>query len=139
MRLRLIINSFFAVSALSLSPLALAVQPLVIHNNTDFPSSTVANNGPCSSILSDGVTPPHTPPQGHTVSVKSIRAACILNSENCSARVYMTRDCSGPSIANVVFSINTGIKGDPAMEPGVKFCLKKNGPFEITMDAEACK
>lgn len=138
MKLGTMINSVIAVGTISLSSLALAAQPLIIHNNTDFPSTTVTNNGPCSNILSDGITPPHTPPAGHTVSVKSIKAACILNSENCAARVYLSNNCSGAAIASVTFSINTGIKGDPVMEPGVNYCVRKNGPFEVTMDPQAC-
>jgi hypothetical protein len=137
MKLATMLSSVFAVGMVSLSPLALAVQPLTLHNNTDFPSTTVANNGPCSNILADGVTPAHTSPEGHQVSVKSIKAACILNPRNCNARVYLSGNCSGPVIANVTFDIDSGIKGDPITEAGVGYCLKKNGPFEITMAPKA--
>jgi hypothetical protein len=129
MKLRNIFTSILAVGTICLSPFALAVQPLTIHNNTDFPSATIANNGPCSNILSDGVTQPHST---NVVGEKSIKAACILNKENCDARVYLSANCTGPVVARVLFSINTGIK-TVTNEPGSDYCIKGSG-FEVTLD-----
>jgi len=110
---------------------AVHAQTLYIHNNTDFPSTTVANNGPCSSILKDGVTQPHST---NPVSEGSLKAACIKNKENCDARVYLTSNCTGPVTAKVVFSITTGIKSHETID--ANYCLKVNGPFDITMDVK---
>jgi len=129
MKLHTLFKSIIAVGTICLSSLALAGQPLTIHDNTDFPSTTIANNGPCSSILSDGVTQAHTT---NVVSEKSIKAACILNKENCDARVYLSNNCSGAFIAHVVFSINTGIKKIDN-EAGSDYCIKGSG-FDVILD-----
>lgn len=132
MKLRTIIGSMFVAS---LSQFAIAGGPsLIIHNNTDYPSTTIANNGPCSSDpilnLPDGISPPH---KTNVVSRSSLVGACISNKENCSARAFLNDNCADKAFAHVLFSINSGIKYAEAV-PESKYCVKVNGPFEITMD-----
>lgn len=85
-----------------------AASGLTIDNQTDFDSTSVLNNGACSTILgAEGVTNAHTK---KTVSASKIRLACLGNWSNCKAVVYMSNNCTGPVAATVYFDINTGIK-----------------------------
>lgn len=131
MRLRTIISSILAACAMGLSPLALATPDLIVHNNTDFYSTTLANNGACSSNFPQekGITPPHTT---KSIDGRIVRAACLTNSDNCKADVYLTNNCKGPIIATVIFSVNTGIKSKNNI-PNSGYCLRGAG-FDVTLD-----
>ncbi|MBV9575565.1 MAG: hypothetical protein JO149_02955, partial [Gammaproteobacteria bacterium] len=81
---------------------------LTIVNNTKNYSTSVINNGPCSTILGDiGVTKPNST---SIVPSDEVKFACTLNESNCAADVYMTNNCSGPKIATVIFDTDAGIK-----------------------------
>lgn len=81
---------------------------LTITNNTDFPSTAIINNGACSTILGkEGTTQPHST---NTVGDTTIKLACIAKPSNCSAVLYMTKDCKGDAAADIIFDTKTGIK-----------------------------
>jgi hypothetical protein len=81
---------------------------LTITNNTDFDSTSIINNAPiCSSSMTGGVTPAHSV---NNVPDKTVWWACITNTTNCTADVYLTNNCTGPKIATVTFDVKTGIK-----------------------------
>lgn len=101
-----------------------AFADLVIHNNTNFPSTTRTNGFFCSgSLPSGGVTEPHSV---NKVSQALLNGACAFNKENCTAEVFLTRNCSGPAIGTVVLSTTTGIKS-----ASPRFTV--NGPWEISL------
>ncbi len=77
-------------------------------NHTHFDSTSVMNNGVCSTILGDsGITPAG---QEKDISDFLVKKACITNQLHCKADVYLTRNCSGPKVATVTLNVNTGIE-----------------------------
>lgn len=93
---------------LSVCSLSGYAQSLTIVNNTDLQSTSIINNGICSSQLgNDGITQPHST---HVINDKIIALACFGNTNNCRADVYMTNNCSGSLIATVTFDTKIGIK-----------------------------
>lgn len=87
---------------------------LTIVNNTDFDSTAIINHGVCSTILGEkGITRAHTT---NVVPEGKLKMACLMNKENCVADVYATANCKGPVIATAVFSITTGMKGQPQVK-----------------------
>lgn len=106
-----------------------AAQALTIVNNTNQDSTSKINGGLCSTVFgSDGVTKAHST---HVVSDKIVALACMGNSSNCKADIYMTNNCSGPVIATAVFDTNTGVKSIDVVSDIYKFGI---GPFNITID-----
>jgi hypothetical protein len=116
-----------ALSLLVLPTFALA-DNLVIHNNTDFPSTSIINDGVCSNFLPGGVgiTQPHST---NTVPSVTVHSACWADRENCHATIYITTDCTGPAIAKVVLSTKTGVK---SIEMLSNYSIVANG-FEVTL------
>jgi hypothetical protein len=116
-----------ALGLLAMPALALA-NNLVIHNNTDFPSTTVINDGVCSNFLPGGVgiTQPHST---NTVPSVTVHSACWADRENCRATIYITNDCTGPVIAKVVLSTKSGVK---SIEMLGSYSIIANG-FEVTL------
>ncbi len=107
-------------------------QALTIVNNTDQDSTSVINGGLCSTVFgSDGVTKAHST---NVVSDKLIALACVLNSSNCKADIYMTNNCSGPVIASAVFDTKTGMKSIDVTSDMYRFGI---GAFDITIDGNA--
>ncbi len=91
---------------------------LNIINNTDFDSTCVVNDGMCSNQLGDeGITHAHS---ANLISQLELYIACGSNTWNCKADVYMTPDCSGPSIGTVILDINQGISQ-----------VTETGPYKI--------
>ncbi len=90
----------FGISA----TMSLAYADLIIHNRTSTDSTSVMNDGMCSSSIlgPGGITPAG---QDNDVSDWELEAACAGNQSNCKADVYMSDDCSGPIIATAI--INT--------------------------------
>lgn len=103
---------------------------LTIVNNTDHDSTTVTNDRICSATLpgGGGVTKAHST---NVVSEGKIKIACFHNKENCKAAVYMTNNCTGSSIATVIFDINKGIKSITMHEPGYEIHA---AGFTVIMD-----
>ena len=106
-----LLNTFLAISISSLPVFAHAgiySPDLNIINNTDNFSTSIINNGACSTILGDiGISKPNSK---STIPGSKVRLACILNTSNCSADVYMTNNCTGNKIATVTFDVNQGVK-----------------------------
>lgn len=98
-----------AIAGMAFPLAALAGNDLTIVNNTNQDSTTVINGGLCSSTVlgSGGVTKAHST---NVVTAFKLALACISNKDNCSADIYMTNNCTGPKVGNVIFSTTTGIK-----------------------------
>jgi len=110
----------FMIAALVAAFLPAAAQAagLTIKNDTDKDSTSVINNGACSTILGEsGVTRAHTE---KTVPEYKIRIACMRHSHDCKADVYMSDNCKGPVVAKVIFDVSTGIKNVENMGLGYK-------------------
>lgn len=89
-------------------PLMSFAGDLTLVNNTNQDSTSVINNGVCSTILgSTGITKAHST---NVVPESKINLACILNRSNCKADVYMTNNCTGKVVATVVMDTKKGIK-----------------------------
>lgn len=100
--------TLMSVIAICSMPLMAQADDLVINNTTDFFSTSVINNGSCSTILGEtGITKPRSV---NTVSSKTVKLACLFNQANCKADVYMTNNCTGPVIATAVLDTSKGIK-----------------------------
>jgi len=100
----LIVAAFIAAS-----PFQAQAGDLVIINNTRFDSTSITNNGFCSAtILGEaGIT---RAGKTNVVADAKIRKACLFNKHQCRAAVYMTANCSGPKVADVMFDVDTGIQ-----------------------------
>lgn len=121
----LLITSF-----LTILPFAAVAGDLVINNHTDFDSTSVINNGACSTILGEiGISRAHT--DSNVVPDKKIRFACFANKHNCHADVYMTDNCTGEKVATVLFDVDTGIKS--IQMSSTKFAITGSG-FTTTME-----
>jgi len=101
-----IISGFLTLSLCSLSFSAHAKE-LTIVNNSDFYSTSFINGTMCSSTLSGGITQPHST---NVVADSVINLACLFYPTNCTADVYMTKNCSGLKVGTVVFDTKKGIK-----------------------------
>ena len=109
--------------------IAAAKSDLTIINNTNYDSTSIINNGACSTILGDsGITRAHST---NVVSAMKIAMACFTNPANCKADVYMTANCSGPVVATVIFDTKTGIKSKTVYDQS--FVLTGGG-FHIILD-----
>jgi len=88
---------------------------LVIINNTNHDSTSILNDGPCSTILGEsGVTRAH---KTNNVSDALLKKACIASRPTrkgrpwiCKADVYMTNNCSGAMIGKATIDVNEGIQ-----------------------------
>ncbi|MDR3491771.1 MAG: hypothetical protein P4M12_07005 [Gammaproteobacteria bacterium] len=100
-----IICTLLGASLLALPIIASAA--LTIVNNTSHDSTTIINNTCSTAIGSDGITHPHSVNQ---VSDMNIRLVCFMTPNNCVADVRMTADCSGESVATVVYDVDSGVK-----------------------------
>jgi hypothetical protein len=105
-------------------PLLAMAADLTIINNTNQDSTSIINGGPCSNILgASGVTRAHTTT---VVPEYVIKRACIFNKSNCQADVHMTDNCSGPTIAKVVFDVNSGIKSVTPVNTSLGYSVSGN-------------
>lgn len=107
------------------APFAAQAANLVIVNNTDFDTTSIINNGACSTILGKvGVTHPHST---NEVPGPTVRFACIANLHNCKADIYMTPNCKagGPSVATVYFDVDTGVKSISVID--TRYAITGNG------------
>lgn len=123
-----IITSLLAMSVSSVSIFAQAAN-LTIINNTGQDSTSYINNSPlCSSYIPNGTTKAHST---NVIPESTISAACMVDTVNCKADVYMTNNCTGPVVATIIFDINQGIKGIIPRSPIYKF---SGGGFTIHVD-----
>lgn len=114
-------------------PFTASAAGLTIDNQTDFDSTSVLNNGACSTILgSDGITKAHT---RKTVSESKIRLACIGHWSNCKAEVYMSNNCTGPVVATAYFDTKTGLKKETIQNHSDKFVIDGEGFTAIIKQA----
>jgi hypothetical protein len=116
--------------AISISSVSMASQAaLTLVNNTNRDSTSIINSGVCSSKLPNGITPAHTT---NVVGDTVIKLACIKDKTNCTADVFMTRDCSGNRIARVSFNVNTSTVTSVAMNTS-EYKISVDG-LKITLD-----
>lgn len=120
---------------------------LTIVNNTDQDSTSILNNGPCSTILGAGGTT-----KGHTSNVVDeslLKKACITTKPRhkgqawvCKADVYMTPNCNATGeshVAAVTLNVNEGIQkielntNNTATQKFV-IMFDKNTPFNVTIN-----
>jgi hypothetical protein len=104
---------------------------LSITNNTDFDSTSIINNGACSTILGEtGITR-----AGKTNVVPEARviAGCKLNKINCKAEVHMSNNCSGPAVAIIYLDVASGIKSIQPIENS-GYVVTNSDPFTAQID-----
>ena len=110
-----------AACIISILPFQVNAQNLIVNNRTDFDSTSLINNGICSSQLGEiGISRAHT--ENNTVPEAKVKFACKFNPKNCQADVYLTANCTGSKIATVTFDVDQGIKGSTVYD----------GRYEIT-------
>lgn len=81
---------------------------LSIINNTNYDSTSIINEGACSTLLGEiGTTRAHN---SNVIPEYVVNMACLLNQKNCRADVYLTNNCTGPVIATVFLDTKTGVK-----------------------------
>ncbi len=126
-----LISAVLSASLLSVPMIANAT--LSITNNTNFDSTSIINNT-CSTALGNkkGVTKRHS---SNTVPDSAILLICGRTPDNCVADLRMTADCTGDSIATLVFSITSGITSATLTAAGQKagYILSAQG-FSVQMD-----
>lgn len=114
-------------------PLQAKAADLITHNLTDFDSTSIINNGACSTILgATGTTHAHST---NVVPSAKVKFACLANIHNCKADIYMTPNCnkSGSApVATVYFDVDTGLKSDKTQIHDTKFAISGTG-FETTI------
>ena len=123
---------FAGLTTLSISTVSFLAHAGDLHlmNNTDFDSTSYINGFACSDMLGEsGITRAHQP---NTIGDSLVRVACMFNSSDCVADVYMTPDCSGEKVATVTFSVDDGIKNITMLSN--KYSIVKNGPFDVAMN-----
>tara|TARA_R110000868_G_scaffold58131_5_gene179581 strand:+ start:555 stop:956 length:402 start_codon:yes stop_codon:yes gene_type:complete len=121
-----------AVTISAALPLQASAGDLTTNNRTDFDSTSIVNNGACSTILGEvGISRAHT--DGNVAPDKKVKFACILNKHNCKADVYMTANCTGTKAATVYFDVDTGVKADKTIIHDNRFTIAGNG-FDITIE-----
>jgi len=110
-------------SSLLLMPI-MATAGLTITNNTAQNSTTIINSTCSTSIGTQGVTHPHST---NEVPDMAIRMVCYTTPNHCVADVRMTADCSGESMATIVYDINSGVKAATLSAAGVRAGYQING------------
>jgi hypothetical protein len=110
---KILLKSLFAI--LASGSMTLSYADLTITNNTNFDSTTITNKGSCSTILGEhGVTHPHSTNQ---VSRMQLLLACGRHVTDCEAQVFMTNNCTGSPIADVMLSEVSGIYKVDSLDP----------------------
>jgi hypothetical protein len=100
------IKSLAILGALSLSILPItSFADITITNNTNSPATAFAGNSPCSNAAGDrGVIQPHSQ------IVIADWIVGIYCTTDCKAEIFMTKNCSGKSIATVTANKKDGVK-----------------------------
>lgn len=91
-------------------PLSTYAGNLIVSNNTNQDSTSIINHGACSNTLPGGIGITHAH-QTNSVPETILKLACLTNTTNCQADVYMTSNCTGPAIGTVTLNVSTGITG----------------------------
>jgi hypothetical protein len=90
--------------AFSAAPFA-AQADITIHNNTNAPATASVSISPCSNAAGDrGVIKPHS-----SITIPDFLVGLYCTSD-CKAQVFMSRNCSGKSIATVTGNVRQGVK-----------------------------
>lgn len=111
------------------SSIAAARSDLTIVNNTNQDSTSIINNGACSTILGKvGITRAH---ETNVVPAGLVAVACVTSPRACTAEVYMTNNCTGSPVARVVFDTKTGYISKEEINAAYK--IDGNG-FRIVMN-----
>lgn len=126
---KIILTSLVAMSMSSISMMAYA--KLSIMNNTDKDSTSILNDGMCSSMLPGGVTKAHSP---NEVDDKIIAMGCLMHETNCKADVYMTNNCTGNKVATVFFDTKKGIKIPVEEHNKQHYSISVKGAFNIEIN-----
>lgn len=96
--------SILSAIAISVLPIA-AFADITITNNTDSAATAYAGNSPCSNAAGDrGVIQPH----GKVVIADWIVGIYCTN--DCKAEIFMSKNCSGKSIATATANKREGVK-----------------------------
>lgn len=86
-----------AGAVFALLSLSTQAAELTTTNNTDFDSTVKVTSGrfhPCAGSIGE-----YTPAHGERVTPwGQVRGLCLSSGDNCTADIYMTKDCSGPVI-----------------------------------------
>lgn len=123
----------------SLAPSTTTGSGLTIVNNTDEDSTSIINTSLCSDRLplGKGITKRRDPvtktPTVNTIDSSLINFACMANKTQCKAVVYMTNNCSGPVVAQVVFDTEKGVQSVAESTDKYKFTWEKNA-FSARID-----
>ncbi|OGT63813.1 MAG: hypothetical protein A3E85_05180 [Gammaproteobacteria bacterium RIFCSPHIGHO2_12_FULL_45_12] len=122
----------FITLALGL-PLISEANDLTIINNTNFNSTSIINNGKCSSKVlpfGKGTTKAHTT---NVITSSLVNLACLAtpSPKVCQADVYMADDCGGSRIATAYFDTKTGMQSVTLYDQSYR--ITGTG-FTITLD-----
>lgn len=103
------IKSLALLGAIVLSTASFAAyakaQDMTINNNTNNVATASAGISPCSGSIGDrGIIKPH-----NNVVIPSWAIGMYCTSD-CKAQVYMSKNCSGKSIATVTANVREGVK-----------------------------
>lgn len=129
---RKIIWGLIVGAAMSL-PVVAQANDLTTVNNSNHDSTCVVNNGPCSTILGEkyGVTKAHST---NTIPSSKVWLACVRDTKNCKANVYMTNNCSGPVVGTVTLNTDTGVT-NVYNTPGSGYVISSQpGTFTVTIN-----
>lgn len=99
------LKSLLMLSAMTWSmSSAVAYADMLIANNTETAATAYAGSSPCSNAAGDrGVIKPHS-----SVQVPDFVIG-IYCTHNCTAEVFMNKNCSGKSIASVIANKKDGV------------------------------
>lgn len=94
------------LGTLTLASVPFAAQAdITIHNNTNSPATASVSISPCSNAAGDrGIIMPHS-----SITIPDFLVGLYCTSD-CKAQVFMSRNCSGKSIATVVGNVKQGVK-----------------------------
>jgi hypothetical protein len=96
--------TMLGVIALSCTPFT-AFADVTIQNNTNSPATAIAGLSPCSNAAGEkGVIKPHG-----KVTIPDFLVGMYCTND-CKAHVYMSKNCSGKSIATVTANKREGVK-----------------------------
>lgn len=103
------IKSLALLGAIALSTVSYAAyatgKDMTINNNSDAVATASAGVSPCSGSIGDrGIIKPHS-----NVVIPSWAVGMYCTSD-CKAQVYISKNCSGKSIATVTANVRDGVK-----------------------------
>ena len=121
----------FAATICAALPLQAQAAALTITNNTNFDSTSIINNGPCSTKLGpSGTTHAHST---NVVPDSIVKMACQRSPSNCTAVVYLNGSCTAPAVYIVVLDVNAGIKSAEPIDPASNQYVISYSGFTATL------